>query len=69
MTYAGLDYGQAWGYSPASAVTFHSCLNADTAFIGGFHVECRRCVPLDVSEGGKPPIRIVISFFNGSCSA
>jgi hypothetical protein len=65
-TYAGLDYGQASGYSPTNAVTFHSCA-ADTAFIGGFHVQGRHCVPFDVSEGDKPSIRIVISFFNGPC--
>ena len=34
--YAGLDYGQASGYSPTTVVTFHSCVNWDTAFIGGF---------------------------------
>ncbi len=66
-SYAGLDYGQASRYSPAPAVTFHSCVNADTAFIGGFHVAGRRCVPFDVSEAYKPSIRIVISFFNGPC--
>lgn len=67
--YAGLDYGQAWSYSAASTVTFHACMNADTAFIGGFHVEGRHCVPLDVTADGNPQVRIVISFFNGSCAA
>jgi hypothetical protein len=66
--YAGLDYGQGWGYSPTTAVTFHSCATAETAFIGGFHVEGRRCVPFDVSEDHKPSIRVVISFFSGTCS-
>jgi hypothetical protein len=66
--YAGLDYGQASGYSPTSAVTFHACAAADTAFIGGFHVVGLRCVPFDVSEDHKPSIRIVISFFNGPCN-
>ncbi len=65
--HAGLDYGQASGYSPTSAVTFHSCASADTAFIGGFHVDGRRCVPFDISEGDKPSVRIVVSFFNGRC--
>jgi hypothetical protein len=63
--YAGLDYGQASGYSPALAVTFHACANSATAYVGGFHVEGRRCVPVDVSVDGMPPVRIVISFFNG----
>ena len=66
--YAGLDYGQGWGYSPATAVTFHACATAETAFIGGFHVEGRHCVPFDISEDNKPPIRTVISFFNGACA-
>jgi hypothetical protein len=65
---AGLDYGQASGYSPTSAVTFHACAAADTAFIGGFHVVGRRCVPFDVREDHKASIRIVISFFNGPCN-
>jgi hypothetical protein len=66
--YAGLDYGQASHYSPTSAVTFHACATADTAFIGGFHVVGKHCVPFDVSEDRKPSIRTVISFFNGPCS-
>lgn len=66
--YAGLDYGQAFGYSPAPTVVFHACQNSDTAYIGGFHVEGRHCVPFDVSVDGKPPVRIVISFFNGPCA-
>jgi hypothetical protein len=65
--YAGLDYGQASGYSPTSAVTFHACAGADTAFIGGFHVVGKHCVPFDVSEHHNPTRRIVISFFNGPC--
>jgi hypothetical protein len=67
--YAGLDYGQASSYSPAPAVTFHSCVNSDTAFVGGFHVEGRHCVPFDVSADGESPVRIVVSFFDGPCHA
>lgn len=67
--YAGLDYGQASGYGPTSSVTFHSCATADTAFVGGFHVEGRHCVPFDISEDHKPLVRIVISFFNGPCGS
>ncbi|GIF22675.1 hypothetical protein BJ973_002996 [Actinoplanes tereljensis] len=64
---AGLSYGQGWGYSPAPAVTFHACADADTAFIGGFHVPERRCVPLVITEDGMPPARITVSFFAGAC--
>jgi hypothetical protein len=62
------DYGHASGYHPTSAVTFHACAAADTAFIGGFHVVGRRCVPFDVSVDHMPSIRIAISFFNGLCN-
>ncbi|GIM94778.1 hypothetical protein Ato02nite_065710 [Paractinoplanes toevensis] len=62
-----LRYGQGWGYSPAPAVTFHACADADTAYIGGFHVPGRRCVPLTVTEPGKPPTRVTVSFFAGAC--
>lgn len=65
--YAGLDYGQGSGYSPTSTVTFHSCATLETAFIGGFHVDGPHCVPFDISEGRKPPTRVVVSFFNGGC--
>jgi len=67
--HAGLEYGQSWSYSPAQAVTFHACPDTDTAFIGGFHVEGRQCVPLDIAVGGAPPTRVVVSFFNGACPA
>lgn len=67
--HAGLEYGQSWSYSPAQAVTFHACPDTDTAFIGGFHVEGRQCVPLDIAVGGAPPTRVVVSFFNGPCPA
>jgi hypothetical protein len=67
--YAGLDYGQASGYSPAPAVTFHACISSDTVFIGGFHVEGRHCVPFDVSVDSQPPVRIVVSIFDGPCPA
>jgi hypothetical protein len=66
--YAGLDYGQASGYRQAPAVTFHSCVNSDTVFVGGFHVEGRHCVPFDVIADSQPPVRIVMSFFNGPCA-
>jgi hypothetical protein len=78
--YAGLNYGQTWSYSPAQAVTFHACPDTDTAYIGGFHVTGRRCVPFDVTVKGQAsagradsdrlhrlPTRIVVSFFNGRC--
>jgi hypothetical protein len=64
---AGLDYGQQWSYSPTQAVTFHACPHTDTAFVGGFHVEGRHCVPLDITVGNATPTRIVISVFNGPC--
>jgi hypothetical protein len=67
--HAGLEYGQSWRYSPAQAVTFHACPDSDTAFIGGFHVEGRQCVPLDIAVGDAPPARLVVSFFNGTCPA
>jgi len=65
--HAGLRYGQRWGYTPAQAVSFHACEDGDTAFIGGFYVKGKRCVPLDVRIGEEPPTRIVVSFFNGAC--
>jgi hypothetical protein len=65
--HAGLDYGQSWSYSPAQAVTFHACPHSDTTFVGGFHVEGRQCVPVDIAVGNAPPIRVVVSFFNGPC--
>lgn len=65
--HAGLDYGQLWSYSPAQAVTFHACPHTDTAFIGGFHVEGRQCIPLDIAVGNAPPTRIMVSFFHGLC--
>jgi hypothetical protein len=67
--HAGLDYGQSWSYSPAQAVTFHACPHTDTAFVGGFHVEGRQCVPLDIAVDKAAPTRIVVSFFNGPCPA
>jgi len=64
---AGLKYGQSWDYQPAQSVTFHGCLEYDTAYIGGFFVVGRRCVPLDITEQGKPPARVMVSFFAGRC--
>lgn len=64
---AGLAYGQGSGYTATSAVTFQGCAYADTAYIGGFHVEGRRCVPFDVSAPGQPPVRVTVSFFAGPC--
>jgi hypothetical protein len=60
---AGLNYGQRWGFSPAQAVTFRACADRDTAFIGGFHVQGRRCVPFDVRVGDAAPVRVTIGFF------
>ena len=65
--YGGLDYGQAWNYSPTQAVTFHACQNTATAFVGGFHVVGRRCVPFDVTPLGGLTTRVTVSFFAGSC--
>ena len=65
--YAGLDYGQAWNYAPAQAVAFHACQSTATAFVGGFHVVGRRCVPFDVTPVGGPTRRVTVSFFAGSC--
>jgi len=64
---AGLEYGQGWQYSPTSAVTFHACANSDTAYIGGFRMTGRGCVPLDIAEGGRPATRVMVSFFAGAC--
>jgi hypothetical protein len=64
---AGLKYGQGWDYSPTAAVTFHACAGSDTAYIGGFHIKSRGCVPLDIAENGRPPTRVTVSFFAGAC--
>jgi hypothetical protein len=64
---AGLRYGQAAGYRPAPSVTFQGCAYADTAYIGGFRIEGRRCVPFDVTGPGQPPVRVTVSFFAGPC--
>ncbi|MEU4236895.1 hypothetical protein [Actinoplanes sp. NPDC026619] len=66
---AGLNYGQAWGYSPAHAVTFHGCADSDTAYIGGFHVAGRRCVRLIITEEGRAPTPVTVSFFAGNCAS
>lgn len=63
----GLKYGQGWAYEPAQSVTFHGCQDFDTAYVGGFYVVGHRCVPLDITERGKPPVRVTISFFAGRC--
>jgi hypothetical protein len=64
---AGLRYGQASGYRPTPSVTFQGCAYADTAYIGGFHVEGRRCVPFDVTAPGQGATRVWVSFFAGPC--
>lgn len=68
---AGLEYGGGYGTTPAPAVTFHSCPGVTTTFPGGFFVagDGRACVPLDVRVANAPPKHLVISFFNGRCSA
>jgi hypothetical protein len=58
-----------WHYSPAQAVTFHACPDADTTFVGGFFVRQDRCVPLDIRVGDARPVRIVVSVFAGRCPA
>ncbi|GAA0582413.1 hypothetical protein GCM10010172_79420 [Paractinoplanes ferrugineus] len=63
----GLNYGQGSGYSPTRAVTFHGCPDTDTAYIGGFHVAGPRCVPLVITEPGRPAERVRVSFFAGPC--
>ncbi|MFC4105169.1 hypothetical protein [Micromonospora zhanjiangensis] len=62
-TYAGLSYGQRWSYSPAESVTFHGCPYRDTAYIGGFQVKGKRCVPFDIQVGDASPVRVWIGFF------
>jgi hypothetical protein len=66
---AGLDYGQAEGYTPAAEVTFTACRDSDTAYVGGISVsgDGRLCLPLDVQVGKAAPQRIVISVFRGDC--
>ncbi|WP_205358926.1 hypothetical protein [Actinacidiphila acididurans] len=68
---AGLEYGGGYGTTPAPAVTFNSCPTATTTFPGGFFIagDGRACLPLDVRVGNGPAKRVVISFFNGRCSA
>ncbi|GAA3956291.1 hypothetical protein [Actinoplanes auranticolor] len=63
----GLKYGQRWNYEPTRSVTFQGCKDYDTAYIGGFHIPDQKCVPFDISEGGKPPVRVTVSFFAGPC--
>ncbi|GGQ60182.1 hypothetical protein [Couchioplanes azureus] len=63
----GLKYGQGWNYEPARSVTFRGCPEFDTIYIGGFHVAGRRCVPLEITEGSTPPVRVTVSFFAGPC--
>lgn len=64
---AGLKYGQRWSYSPTRSITFQGCKEFDTAYFGGFHITDRKCLPLDIEESGKPPIRVSVSFFAGPC--
>jgi hypothetical protein len=63
----GLNYGQGWGYAATKAVTFHACADVDTAYIGGFHIARPGCVPLLITEAGKPTARVTVSFFAGAC--
>jgi hypothetical protein len=68
---AGLQYGRAFGSTPAPAITFNSCPAKPTVFTGFFFVagDGRACVPVDVRVGEDAPRRVVISFFNGQCPA
>ncbi|MBD0737317.1 hypothetical protein BGM09_29190 [Streptomyces sp. CBMA29] len=68
---AGLEYGRAFGSTPAPAITFDACPTRPTVFIGGFFVagDGHACVPVDVQVGQGAPQRVVISFFNGQCPA
>jgi hypothetical protein len=63
----GLNYGQAYHYTPAAEVTFVACPAADTTYVGGFHLTGRGCVPLDVQVGESAPTRVTVSFFAGRC--
>ncbi|MFF6960626.1 hypothetical protein [Streptomyces sp. NPDC008317] len=68
---AGLEYGRAFGSTPAPAITFDACPAQPVVFIGGFFVagDGHACVPVDVQVGQGAPRRVVISFFNGQCPA
>lgn len=49
------------------AVTFRACPDQDTEFLGGFVVAGARCVPLRITEPGRPGQRRLLSFGAGEC--
>ncbi len=49
------------------AVTFRACPDEDTEFLGGFVVAGARCVPLRITEPGRPAQRRLLSFGAGEC--
>jgi|SRR6476660_1529028 len=63
----GLKYGQRSNFEPTTSVTFQGCKDYDTAYMGGFHVPDRKCISFDIVEGGKPAVRVTVSFFAGPC--
>lgn len=68
---AALEYGRAFGSTPAPAITFNGCPAKSTYFIGAFFIagDGRACVPVDVRVGQDASRRVMISFFNGQCPA
>jgi hypothetical protein len=68
---AGLEYGSGYTDAPVSAVTFRGCPGYPTLFIGAFFVsgDGRACVPLDIQVDDRSTQRVMISFFDGPCSA
>jgi len=67
----GLEYGSGYGDSPVTAVTFHGCPGDPTLFIGAFFVagDGRVCLPLDIRVDDGSTQQVMISFFDGRCSA
>ncbi|MCP9491777.1 MAG: hypothetical protein MSC31_18170 [Solirubrobacteraceae bacterium MAG38_C4-C5] len=49
------------------AVTFRACPDEDTEFLGGFVVAGARCVPLRITQPGRPPQDRLLSFGAGEC--
>ena len=49
------------------SVMLTACSGRDTQFNGGFIVDGRRCVPLEISQPGRSTERITISLGAGRC--